>query len=79
VNNKKGNIIRKVKLRHVHKTFVAVAKKLVLQAYSECVFLALVIQRAKRMRRATLSSLAGLALHNFSTLSHKRYDLKKMY
>ena len=35
-------------------------------------FLALVIQHAKRMRRVILSSLACLALINFSALSHKR-------
>jgi hypothetical protein len=35
------------------------------------VFVALVIQHAKRMRHITLSFVAGLALPHFSTLSHK--------
>jgi hypothetical protein len=40
-------------------------------SYSECVSVALVIQRAKRMRRIILSSVACLVLPYFSTLSHK--------
>ena len=32
---------------------------------------------AKRMCRVILSSLASPALHNFSTLSHKRHDFRK--
>ena len=44
---------------------------------SECVFVALIIQHAKRILRITLSSVACLVLPYFSTLSHKRYDLKK--
>jgi len=38
--------------------------------YSECVFVALVIQHAKRMRRIILSSVACLSLQNVSTLPH---------
>jgi hypothetical protein len=45
--------------------------------YSECVPVALVIQRAKRMCRITLSSVARPALPIFSTLSHKRHDFRK--
>jgi hypothetical protein len=45
--------------------------------YTEYVFVALVIQHAKRMRRVILSSVAGLVLPYFSTLSHVRYDLRK--
>ena len=45
--------------------------------YSECVFVALIIQHAKRMRRIILSSVARLDLPYFSTLSHKRYDYRK--
>jgi hypothetical protein len=42
--------------------------------YYECVPVALVVQRAKRMLRITLSSEASLAPPYFSSLSHKRYD-----
>jgi hypothetical protein len=45
--------------------------------YSECVFVALVIQHAKRMRRVILTSVASPALQHFSTLSHKRHDFRK--
>jgi hypothetical protein len=45
--------------------------------YSERVFVALVIQHAKRTRRVVLSPVASPALQYFSTLSHKRHDLKK--
>jgi len=38
--------------------------------YSECVYLALVIQHATRMRRIILSSVACLAVPCSSTLSH---------
>jgi hypothetical protein len=41
------------------------------------VFVALVIQHAKRMRRVILPSVACLALLYFSTESHKRHDFRK--
>jgi hypothetical protein len=42
--------------------------------YSECVYVALVIQHAKRMRRIILSSVACLVLPYFYKLSHKRHN-----
>ena len=45
--------------------------------YSECVFVAFVIQNSKRTRRITPSSVACLVLQYFSTLPHKREDFRK--
>ena len=47
--------------------------------YSECVFIALVIQRTKRMRPNVLSSVACPALLHSSTLSHKRLDFRRNF
>jgi hypothetical protein len=44
--------------------------------YSECVSVALVFQRAKRVRRIIVMSVASMAAY-FSTLSHKRYDFRR--
>ena len=39
--------------------------------YSKCVFVALIIHHAKRMRRIILSSVVSPALPYFSVLAHK--------
>jgi len=44
--------------------------------YSERVFVALVIQHAKRTRRVLLPPVASPALQYISTLSHKRNDFR---
>jgi len=44
---------------------------------SECVYVALVIHHAMRMRRIILSPVAYLQLQYFSTLYHKRHDFRK--
>jgi hypothetical protein len=44
--------------------------------YCECVFVALVIQHAKRMRRILLSFVAGQSLKGFST-SHKWHNVRE--
>jgi hypothetical protein len=45
--------------------------------YSECVFVALVIQHEMRMCSVILSSVTCPALQYFSTLFHKRHDFRK--
>jgi hypothetical protein len=45
--------------------------------YSDCVFVALVTQNAKRMSRIILSSLAFPAVSECSTLSHKQHDFQQ--
>jgi hypothetical protein len=45
--------------------------------YSECVFVASVIQHAKCMPNTELTSVAFPALQYFSTLSHKQHEVLK--
>ena len=52
-------------------------RKAVSITYFDCVFVALVIRHAKRLRRAILSSVASPALQYFSTLFHERRDFRK--
>jgi len=45
--------------------------------YSQCVSVALFIQRAKRMRRMILSLVAYSAVQYFLTLLNKRHEFRK--
>jgi hypothetical protein len=45
--------------------------------YSECEYAALFIQHTKRMHPTVLSSVVCIAVHYFSTISHKRHDFRK--
>jgi hypothetical protein len=45
--------------------------------YSECVFVALVIHHAMRMRHIIFSYVACLAVYIFSTVPHKRHDFRE--
>ena len=76
--NKTGNVRINVIFRRVHITVLAVEKLLVLHI-TECMFVALAIQHAKRMRSITLPTVASLSLTYFSTLSQKRHNFRKSY
>ena len=52
--------------------------KAIIVTYSECVFVALVIQHVKRMRRIKFSYMPCPVLPNFSKLSHKWHDFGKV-
>jgi hypothetical protein len=53
--------------------------KAIIIIYSACVFVALVIQHSKHMRRIVLSSVASPTLQYFPTLSHKVTTFGKSY
>ena len=55
---------------------VTIADRAKTITYSECVPVALGIQRTMRMRRITSSSVACPNVQYFSTLSHKRHNFR---
>ena len=77
-SNKTDNVRVTLITRRAQVTTVAAEKQLSI-TYSECAFVALVIQHAKRMRRVTVSSMASTTLHHLSTLSHKQHDIRESY
>jgi hypothetical protein len=58
-------------------TLDCAAAKPISVTYSECVFVSLVIQHVKRMRRFILPCVACPAVPYFSTLSRKRHDYRE--
>jgi hypothetical protein len=72
VYNKTGTVRINVTSMRVRVTTVAVKKR-----YIFCVYVALVIQHAQRMRHIILPSVVCLFLPYFSILSHKRHDFRK--
>jgi len=70
--NKAGNV-RNIEARSRNHCYRG---KAISVTCSECVFVALVMQHAMRMRRNILPSVACVALQYFRTLFHKRHDFR---
>jgi hypothetical protein len=70
IYKKIGNVLTTLTLSSVHAPTFAVEKAVSI-AYSECVFVALVIQHVIRMPRILLSSVPCPALQYFFAISHK--------
>jgi hypothetical protein len=69
--NKTGNLLKRVRVN------VVAVEKAINITYSECVFVALIIQHTKHTHRTILSSVAWLALPHFSTLPQSRHDFRE--
>jgi hypothetical protein len=67
--------VHNVTLRDVRVTTVSMEKQQELNILCVCI-LALVMQRAKRMRPIILSPVACVAVWYIATLSHKRHDFR---
>ena len=61
--------------RRIRVIIVALESKTI--SYSECVYVVLIMQHAKRMRHITLSSMACPALPYFPPLNHKRHHFRE--
>ena len=67
-HKKKSNVRMTLTMRNVRAIIVVVEKQYV--TYSECVIVALGIQREMRMRPITSSTVACLALQYYATFFH---------
>jgi hypothetical protein len=77
VINKTGNVCKYKLNMEVHSCNYCCCGKAIGIIFSECVFIALVIQQVKGTRRIALLFVACLVLPYFSTLFHKRHDFQK--
>jgi hypothetical protein len=78
--NKTGNV--RVNVIEARSCNLCCSGRSISIVYFECVFVALVIQHAMRMRPVTLSSVACPAVQYFSTFStlfHKWHDFRKCF
>ena len=72
-----GHAIYNTKMRSVRVTTVVMGKSVSTVLHILNVFVAVVIQHAKRMCHVILSSVVSLALPYFCTLSHKSHDFRE--
>jgi hypothetical protein len=75
--NKRGNVLYVYLNIEARSCSHCCFGKAIIIRHSECVFVALVTQHAMHCACALLSSLAGPALHYFSTVYDKRHDLRE--
>jgi len=77
VLNKTGNVCKYKRNMGVRSCNHRCCGNVIAITYPEYVFVYLVIQQAKGMRRIAFSSVACLILPYFPTTSHKRHDFRK--